>query len=56
MPGHLLASHYPEYADCLLVAITEQRTRVDIDRLGDVLDDALSRERRRSRPKAEASA
>jgi glycine dehydrogenase subunit 1 len=32
-PGHRLARDYPEYGDGLLVAITERRTRADIDRL-----------------------
>jgi glycine dehydrogenase subunit 1 len=36
-PGYPLARDYPEYGDGLLVAITERRTRADIDGLGDVL-------------------
>ncbi|CAN5730930.1 aminomethyl-transferring glycine dehydrogenase subunit GcvPA [soil metagenome] len=32
-PGYRLGDDYPEYADGLLVAITERRTRRDIDRL-----------------------
>jgi glycine dehydrogenase subunit 1 len=32
-PGYRLGRDYPEYADGLLVAITERRTRADIDRL-----------------------
>jgi glycine dehydrogenase subunit 1 len=32
-PGYRLARDYPEYEDGLLVAITERRTRADIDRL-----------------------
>jgi glycine dehydrogenase subunit 1 len=32
-PGYRLARDYPEYGDGLLVAITERRTRADIDRL-----------------------
>jgi glycine dehydrogenase subunit 1 len=32
-PGYRLGRDYPEYADGLLVAITERRTRSDIDRL-----------------------
>jgi glycine dehydrogenase subunit 1 len=36
-PGYPLRDDYPELADGLLVAITEQRTRADIDRLADVL-------------------
>jgi glycine dehydrogenase subunit 1 len=36
-PGHRLKYYYPEYEDCLLVAITERRTRRDIDRLAAVV-------------------
>jgi glycine dehydrogenase subunit 1 len=32
-PGYRLGQDYPEYPDGLLVAITERRTRADIDRL-----------------------
>jgi glycine dehydrogenase subunit 1 len=32
-PGYRLARDYPEYEDGLLVAITERRTKTDIDRL-----------------------
>lgn len=32
-PGYLLGRDYPEYEDGLLVAITERRTKQDIDRL-----------------------
>jgi glycine dehydrogenase subunit 1 len=35
-PGYRLARDYPEYEDGLLVAITERRTRGDIDRLAAV--------------------
>jgi glycine dehydrogenase subunit 1 len=45
-PGHRLGIDYPELADGLLVAITEQRTRSDIDRLADVLGAAVAAERR----------
>jgi glycine cleavage system P protein (glycine dehydrogenase) subunit 1 len=44
-PGYALGLNYPEYPDGLLVAITEQRTREDIDRLADVLGRALAAER-----------
>jgi glycine cleavage system P protein (glycine dehydrogenase) subunit 1 len=44
-PGYPLKRDYPELADCLLVAITEQRTRGDIDRLADVLAAAVAAER-----------
>ena len=43
-PGYPLHRDYPELADGLLVAITEQRTRADIDRLAEVLEGALSAE------------
>jgi glycine dehydrogenase subunit 1 len=36
-PGYRLGRDYPEYADGLLVAITERRTKADIDRLASVL-------------------
>jgi glycine dehydrogenase subunit 1 len=36
-PGYRLAGTYPEYEDGLLVAITERRTRQDIDRLARVV-------------------
>jgi glycine dehydrogenase subunit 1 len=45
-PGYPLSADYPEYADCLLVAITERRTRADIDRLADALGAAVAAERR----------
>ena len=32
-PGYALGRDYPEHADGLLVAITEQRSKADIDRL-----------------------
>ncbi len=43
-PGYPLHRDYPELADGLLVAITEQRTRADIDRLAEVLESALGSE------------
>jgi glycine dehydrogenase subunit 1 len=36
-PGYRLGSDYPEYEDGLLVAITERRTKADIDRLAAVV-------------------
>jgi glycine dehydrogenase subunit 1 len=45
-PGYALARDYPEHADGLLVAITEQRSRADIDRLADVLGAAVRAEAR----------
>jgi glycine dehydrogenase subunit 1 len=41
-PGYRIGRDYPEYADGLLVAITERRTRADIDRLVELV--ARSRE------------
>ncbi len=43
--GYALGRSYDEYADGLLVAITEQRSRADIDRLADVLGAAVAAER-----------
>jgi len=45
-PGYPLGFDYPEHRDGLLVAITERRTRADIDRLVDVLGAALAAERK----------
>ena len=49
-PGYPLGADYDEYEDGLLVAITEQRTREDIDRLA---ERARPRRRRRA-PRAPA--
>jgi glycine dehydrogenase subunit 1 len=46
-PGYALRRDYPEYENALLVAITERRSRADIDRLADVLDGAVAAERTR---------
>jgi glycine dehydrogenase subunit 1 len=43
--GYRLGRTYPEYADGLLVAITERRTRAQIDRFAQALADALAAER-----------
>ena len=40
-PGHALHRDYPEYGDGLLVALTEQRSMGDIDRLARTLRGAL---------------
>jgi len=45
-PGYPLHRDYPEHSDCLLVAITERRTREDIDTLADVLGTAVAAEHR----------
>lgn len=40
--GYPLDRDYPEYGDGLLVAITERRTREQIDRLAEVLEEAIA--------------
>jgi glycine dehydrogenase subunit 1 len=40
-PGYPLARDYPEFANGLLVAITEQRSKADIDRLASTLQAAV---------------
>jgi len=35
--GYAIGQDYPELSDCLLIAVTEKRTREEIDRLVDVL-------------------
>jgi glycine cleavage system P protein (glycine dehydrogenase) subunit 1 len=44
-PGYALGADYEEHEDGLLVAITELRTRADIDRLAEVLGAAVAAER-----------
>jgi glycine dehydrogenase subunit 1 len=44
-PGYALGRDYDEFPDGLLVAITEQRSRADIDRLAQVLGAAVAAER-----------
>ena len=44
-PGYALGRDLPEHPDGLLVAITEQRSRADIDRLVSVLGAAVAAER-----------
>jgi glycine dehydrogenase subunit 1 len=46
-PGYALGRDYPEYDNGLLVAITEKRTRADIDRLADALGEAVTAHRSR---------
>jgi glycine dehydrogenase subunit 1 len=46
-PGYALGRDYPEYENGLLVAITEKRTRDDIDRLAAVLGEAVAAGRSR---------
>jgi glycine dehydrogenase subunit 1 len=43
--GYALGDEYPEFGDGLLVAITERRSRADIDRLAEVLGAAVAAER-----------
>lgn len=45
-PGHAIGRDYPEHPDGLLVAVTERRSRADIDRLADVLGRAVAAESR----------
>ncbi len=40
--GYWLGREYPEYEDGLLIALTERRSRADIDRLADALGRAIS--------------
>ncbi len=54
-PGYALGRDYPEHPDGLLVAITERRSRADIDRLADVLPRALAAEAASSAVPAEAA-
>ena len=44
-PGYPLSADYEEFENGLLVAITEQRSRADIDRLAEVLGAAVAAER-----------
>ncbi len=36
-PGVPLARWYPQLADCMLIAVTEKRTKQDIDRLAELV-------------------
>jgi glycine dehydrogenase subunit 1 len=47
-PGYSLRRDYPELGEGLLVAITERRTRAEIDRLVDTLEQAVAAERNQS--------
>lgn len=44
-PGFALGRDYDEYSDGLLIALTERRSRADIDRLAEVLEAAVAAER-----------
>jgi glycine dehydrogenase subunit 1 len=41
--GYPLGREYPEYEDGLLIALTERRSRADIDRLADALARAIAK-------------
>ena len=47
--GYWLGREYPEYEDGLLVALTERRSRADIDRLADALERAIAESARMAR-------
>jgi glycine dehydrogenase subunit 1 len=53
-PGYPLSHDYPEHADGLLVAITERRTRAEIDRLAVVVEAAVAAERSHGRQEVRA--
>jgi glycine dehydrogenase subunit 1 len=53
-PGYPLRRDYPELGEALLVAITERRTRADIDRLAEVLEQAVAAERGRAHQRVRA--
>jgi glycine dehydrogenase subunit 1 len=55
-PGYALGRDYEELPTGLLVAITEQRTAADIDRLAEVLGEALTAERADAPMREEVSA
>ncbi|MFN8218245.1 MAG: aminomethyl-transferring glycine dehydrogenase subunit GcvPA [Solirubrobacterales bacterium] len=44
-PGYALGRDYPEHGDGLLVAVTEQRSAADVERLAGALEAALAAER-----------
>jgi glycine dehydrogenase subunit 1 len=46
--GYALGDAYPEFEDGLLIALTERRTRADIDKLTDALAAAVAAERTRT--------
>ena len=52
--GYCLGEGYPEYEDGLLVAITERRSRSDIERLAEVLSRAVKAEREHRQEAVEA--
>ena len=54
-PGYAMHRDYPEHENGLLVAITEKRTRADIDRLAETLGRAVTATRSRDLHRVEAS-
>jgi glycine dehydrogenase subunit 1 len=54
-PGYALGREYPEHENGLLVAITEKRTRAEIDRLADTLQRAVAATRSRDLHRVGAS-
>ena len=44
--GFALGPEYPEFEDCLLIALTERRTRAQVDLLADALGRAIAAERK----------
>jgi glycine dehydrogenase subunit 1 len=43
-PGYALGRDYPEHENGLLVAITERRSKADIERLAGALESAIASE------------
>jgi glycine dehydrogenase subunit 1 len=43
--GYALGSDYPEFADGLLVALTERRSKADVDKFAEVLEEAIKESR-----------
>jgi glycine dehydrogenase subunit 1 len=54
-PGYAMHRDYPEHENGLLVAITEKRTRSDIDRLAETLGRAVAATRSRDLHRVGAS-
>jgi glycine dehydrogenase subunit 1 len=54
-PGYPLRADFDDFEDGLLVAITEQRSKADIDRLAEVLGEAVAAERAAGRTPAGAT-
>jgi glycine dehydrogenase subunit 1 len=51
LAGYSVGGEYPELSDCLLIAVTEKRTKAEIDKLVDIVAGKKSRT-----PKAVAAA